>query len=150
MSPNERRTRSPAPARAALVALLAGAALMLSAVGAFAQPPRASAGAGSTVCPTFPCWVVNTAGLYSVQRQSKHGRARVTKRFANASTYPVLQADKVPPGDPDWGFYTTPPARVTKAGARRTEQFWNFQSLWLSCPPPGSPGWLALGTTLGL
>jgi hypothetical protein len=84
--------------------------------------------------------VVNTEGIYSVQRQSKHGTARITKRFANASTYPILQADAVPPNDPDWNFYTTPPARITKAGAQRTEQFWNFQALWLSCPPPGSPG----------
>lgn len=133
---------SSAAARAGLIAALACALLALSAVEAFASPPPRPSGthAESTICPTFPCWVINTEGLYSLKRRSKHGSALLANRFANPSTFPVLQADKVPPSDPDWDFYTAPPSKVMEGGAHRAEQFWNFQTLWLSCPPPGSPG----------
>jgi hypothetical protein len=118
-----------------IVATLVATATASSAV---AQAPTP---AGTRAfCPEFPCWVINTAGIYSVERHSKHGPGRVQKRFANPSTFPVLQADKVEPGDPDWDFYTTPRSRITKPGAERAEQFWSFQQLWLSCPPPGSRG----------
>src|SRR5438105_7486743 len=124
--------------RRGLVCATAFGAAWIALLAASIQPANA-APAQAQVCPRFPCWVLNAEAVWSVERHSDKGPGRTEARFANRSTYPILQSDKVPPNSPDWDFYTTPPQHVLDGGAHRSQQYWNFQSLWMSCPPAGTP-----------
>src|SRR5437762_88251 len=121
--------------RRATIGIAVSVALVLATMAASTTASAAPA-FRSPLCPKL-CWVINTAGIYSIERHSHLGWERTGKRFANPRTYPIVQPNKVPPGSEDWDFYTTPPAHITNGGAHRMQQFWMFQALWMACPPDG-------------